>query len=776
VVITQECATNSCSDAAPIEIPLSVASCTSFAYSAWSPSTCPSSGTQTRTEISRTPAGCAGTPILSQTCTYIPLCTSTNWNYSDGACQSNNKLTRTWTKTGTCSGGETHPDTQLIDCTYIPPTCASFTYTDWSPTVCPSNGIQTRTVATQTPSGCAGGNPILSQNCTYVPPTCTSFTYTDWSPVICPSSEIQTRTVATQTPSGCTGGSPVLSQSCNYIPACTEDNWIFSLSPSICPSSAQQTKTWEKIGTCTNGVSHPSSETISCDPLISTCTSFTYSNWSPTICPSNGIQTRVVATQSPTGCIGGNPVTTQDCNYFPTCTESHWINTDGECQSNNTKVRTWEKIGSCTGGVTHSTTETITCTYTTTCTSFTYSAWAPAICPSEGIQTRTVATQTPTGCTEGNPVLSQSCTYTPTCTESHWDYTLEPAICPTNKTQTKKYYKITNCINGITKTDENISCDYNSPQCQYTYTKYGECINEIQKRIATVINKPCQGQPINLAKTCTVTKTCTDSHWSYTLGDCLNGLQLKKWKKISDCNSGIQHIDENISCAKIKCTTGLYSEWSTCDSNNKQTKTLLSVSPAGCINELKEKITRDCMLDCKGIICDNTCYTKEGVCCNNKWNKNISSCDYELTSIGDKVIESNDEEAVVLLRQAKTSLENGEIAKGKAEAQTALLKTALNQNPSPELTEAFEQAKLALQEKDYQTAEQLSITALDNTQKNNSFDLLEPTNQLIILAIIIVIVSILLILAGKEKPNKEDSQKQKQKEKILKELKEKLKK
>ena len=43
------------------------------------------------------------------------------------------------------------------------------------------------------------------------------------------------------------------------------------------------------------------------------------------------------------------------------------------------------------------------------CTSFTYSEWTPATCPANGIQTRTVLTSIPTGCTGGTPVLSQTC-------------------------------------------------------------------------------------------------------------------------------------------------------------------------------------------------------------------------------------------------------------------------------------------------------------------------------------------------------------------------------
>ena len=43
-----------------------------------------------------------------------------------------------------------------------PATCTSFTYSSWS--TC-SNGRQTRTVLTSSPSGCTGGSPVLTQSC-----------------------------------------------------------------------------------------------------------------------------------------------------------------------------------------------------------------------------------------------------------------------------------------------------------------------------------------------------------------------------------------------------------------------------------------------------------------------------------------------------------------------------------------------------------------------------------------------------------------------------------
>jgi hypothetical protein len=49
-------------------------SCT-HAYNAWG--CCQSDGTQTRTVASATPVGCTGTPVLSQSCTYVPPVTCT---------------------------------------------------------------------------------------------------------------------------------------------------------------------------------------------------------------------------------------------------------------------------------------------------------------------------------------------------------------------------------------------------------------------------------------------------------------------------------------------------------------------------------------------------------------------------------------------------------------------------------------------------------------------------------------------------------------------------
>ena len=65
------------------------------------------------------------------------------------------------------------------------------------------------------------------------------------------------------------------------------------------------------------------------------CTSFTYSAWGE--CQSNSTQTRTILTSSPSGCVGGNPVTTQSCTYvlpmYIQCANvgGSWIASQGIC-------------------------------------------------------------------------------------------------------------------------------------------------------------------------------------------------------------------------------------------------------------------------------------------------------------------------------------------------------------------------------------------------------------------------------------------------------------
>jgi len=214
---------------------------------------------------------------------------------------------------------------QLIQCT-------SFTYSDWSNCV---DRVQTRTITSQSPAGCVGGNPILSQSCT---PNCTSFTYSDWS--ICNSSALQSRTIISKSPSGCSGGtSESLVQQC--LPPCSELNWQFT--DSECQSSNTLVRNWTRAGECdptlkASIMKYPN-ELVPCLVIQNEtiCTNFTYSNWSE--CYSSGTQDRGITSYYPNGCSGGTHENLiRDCNYIiPTCnfTYSDW----GECLENRTRYR-----------------------------------------------------------------------------------------------------------------------------------------------------------------------------------------------------------------------------------------------------------------------------------------------------------------------------------------------------------------------------------------------------------------------------------------------------
>lgn len=88
----------------------------SYTYYEWG--ACQPNGTQTRTVNYATPSGCVGTPVLSQSCTYVPPVVPCAYNYSAwGACE---------------------------------------------------NGAQTRVVVSSSPADCTG-TPVLAQTCSAVP-------------------------------------------------------------------------------------------------------------------------------------------------------------------------------------------------------------------------------------------------------------------------------------------------------------------------------------------------------------------------------------------------------------------------------------------------------------------------------------------------------------------------------------------------------------------------------------------------------------------------------
>jgi len=195
--------------------------CTSFTYSAWGACT---SGSQTRTVLTSSPSGCTGgAPVTTQSCTSGTLDGMALYDQYCAGCHGTGKLGSSASSISSAissnRGGMGSADLRALTSAQIaaiaaaggttgPATCTGFTYSNWG--TC-TNGSQTRTVISSTPSGCTGGNPVTTQACTVTPATCTSFTYSAWG--TCTNGS-QSRTVTASSPSGCTGGSPVLTQTC----------------------------------------------------------------------------------------------------------------------------------------------------------------------------------------------------------------------------------------------------------------------------------------------------------------------------------------------------------------------------------------------------------------------------------------------------------------------------------------------------------------------------------------------------------------------------------
>ncbi|MCU0679413.1 MAG: hypothetical protein MUC28_03135 [Planctomycetes bacterium] len=85
------------------------------------------------------------------------LSADTLWSYSFALLLGENNISVTVKDQ---SGEASPPATTVI--LRVEAVCASWTYSDWS--AC-ADGVQSRTVLTSAPAGCAGGAPVLSQSC-----------------------------------------------------------------------------------------------------------------------------------------------------------------------------------------------------------------------------------------------------------------------------------------------------------------------------------------------------------------------------------------------------------------------------------------------------------------------------------------------------------------------------------------------------------------------------------------------------------------------------------
>ena len=206
-----------------------------------------------------------------------------------------------------------------------------------------------------------------------------------------------------------------------------------------------------------------------------------------------------------TGCGSNQQCVSGSCvNNLPACTENDWSSSvsPSSCPQNSQQLRTWTLIGNCAGGIFHSN-ENITCSTQSSCTSFTYSSWS--VCSSSGVQTRTVSSSSPGGCSGGNPILSQQCSYIPSCVENDWRASLNPLTCPLSNTQTKTWTLIGNCSGGVQKTTESVSCNSQSVTCtNFTYSDYSECsLSNVQTR-EVLLRFPanCTGGNLVISSSC----------------------------------------------------------------------------------------------------------------------------------------------------------------------------------------------------------------------------------------------------------------------------------
>src|SRR6185369_15783579 len=174
-------------------------------YSAPTPAVCPSSGQQTRTVVSSSPAGCTGgSPVLTVACTYVPdgaALYAAKCAGCHGPLATSAKAGRTAAQitAANMTQGLSAAEVQAVAnalATVAPATCSSFTYSAWG--TCSASGTQTRTVVSSSPAGCTGGSPVLSQACTPPPVACT---YTTGAWGACQPNGTQTRTVSAS-PSG----------------------------------------------------------------------------------------------------------------------------------------------------------------------------------------------------------------------------------------------------------------------------------------------------------------------------------------------------------------------------------------------------------------------------------------------------------------------------------------------------------------------------------------------------------------------------------------------
>jgi len=132
------------------------------------------------------------------------------------------------------------------------------------------------------------------------------------------------------------------------------------------------------------------------------------------------------------------------------------------------------------------------------CTSFTYSSWSACV---NNTQTRTVLSSSPSGCTGGSPVLTQSCTTPVTCTS--FTYSSWSACVNNTQTRTVLSSSPSGCTGGSPVLTQSCTTNDATLCTSFKYSKWSACIDNIRTR--TVLSSSpsgCTGGSPVLTQSC----------------------------------------------------------------------------------------------------------------------------------------------------------------------------------------------------------------------------------------------------------------------------------
>ncbi|MFZ3057751.1 MAG: Ig-like domain-containing protein [Minisyncoccales bacterium] len=569
------------------------ATCTSFSYGNWW--SCQDNGKQLRAIASASPLNCVGgSPVLSQSCTYAYQC-GTSASLSRTNCINSRGVWDANVCNCVCSTGYHFEGTSCLYTTVSLPACTDADYTAWS--ACQTNNTKTRTLLST--ANCSG-SLTTSQSCTYSSglPACTDADYSPWS--ACQTSNTKTRTLLYN--ANCSG-SLATSQACTYsatLPTCTDTDYS---SWSAC-QDGKQTRTL--LNTCSGSLA--TSQTCSSVPF---CTDVNYSSWST--CGADGTRTRTLLATS--NCVGASSQV-QTCSS--SCVADTVLNNQNKnyCLTGNV-IGTWNEINcicDCPTGYYFGETGCIK-DYdpSTICTAFTYTDWTECV---SGKQSRTISTKSPSGCTGGSPeAISRYCIVSESCTKDNW-ICGEWSQCSAGvqRRTCNLSYDCKDVVTESPKTEQTCVISVITPECQYTYTDWGTCVNKMQYReIATRLPDNCIDVATeSLSRICSSAGSCefTYTDWS----NCTDGKRTRKVisKYPTTCTDNpileeaCQTSSVSDDCLKIGWTTasdcGVYTYREKILSDC-QTRNLTTFD--GCRQYILESGKPDKCNELSGVACDN---------------------------------------------------------------------------------------------------------------------------------------------------------------------------